>query len=89
MAYYKGTREKYERSDIMGAIQWYKSTSSSNAYSSTSQLAGIAKITAGLAEIGISGIKAEELPRLLPSDSMEPAMVIMAEVRAYFQGNCG
>ena len=44
---------------------------------------------AGLAEIGISGIKAEELPRLLPSDSMEPALVIMAEVRAYFQGNCG
>ena len=90
MAHYKGTREKYDRSDIMGAIQSYKSSGSSNAsaaYPSTSQSTGIAKIMAGLAEIGMSGIKPEELPRLLPSDSMEPALVIMAEVRAYFQGN--
>ena len=35
----------------------------------------------------MSGIKAEELPRLFPSDSMEPALMIMADVRAYFQGN--
>ena len=76
----------------MSTIQSYKSSVSSNAIfgsprsSNTSQPTGIAKIMAGLAEIGMSGVKPEELPRLFPSDSMEPALVIMAEVRAYFQG---
>ena len=90
MAHYKGAREKYERNDIMGAIQLYK-TSKTRAdnfiTSSPSQSTGIAKIMAGLAEIGMTGIKPEQLPRLLPADSMQPALVIMAEVRAYFQGN--
>ena len=54
---------------------------------STSQPTGIAKVMAGLAEIGMSSVEPEDLPRLFPSDSMEPALVIMAEVRAYFQGN--
>ena len=90
MAHYKGAREKYERFDIMSAIQTYNSSGSSNASyrtSSTSQPTGIAKIMAGLAEVGVSGIKPEELPRLFPSDSMEPALLIMADVRAYIQGN--
>lgn len=47
---------------------------------------GIAKILSGLAEVGISGVKPEDIPKLLPPDTMEPAMTIMAEVRAYFQG---
>jgi hypothetical protein len=45
----------------------------------------ITKILAGLSEIGITA-KAEDLPRLLPSDPMEAALNIMASVRAYFQG---
>ena len=80
----------------MSAIETYKSSRSSSASvgsplrtSNTSQPTGIAKIMAGLAEVGMSGIKPEELPKLLPSDNMEPALVIMADVRAYFQGNCG
>ena len=94
LAHYKGTREKYERLDIMSTIQSYNSYDSSDtkaAYntSTASQINGIAKIMAGLAEIGMSGVKPEELPRLFPSDSLEPALVIMAEVRAYFQGSCG
>ena len=98
LAHYKGTREKYERLDIMSTIQSYNSSVSGNTSvgsassyrsSSTSQPTGIAKIMAGLAEIGMSGVKPEELSRLFPSDSMEPALVIMAEVRAYFQGNHG
>jgi hypothetical protein len=97
LAHYKGTREKYERLDIMSTIQSYNSSVSSNASffffffgsrsSSTTQPTGIAKIMAGLAEIGMSGVKPGDLPRLFPSDTMEPALVIMAEVRAYFQGN--
>ena len=41
---------------------------------------------ASLAAIGLTGVKAEDLPKLLPPDRMEPALVIMADVRAYFQG---
>ena len=50
------------------------------------QISGMTKIMAGLAEIGMSGITTEQLPRLLPSDRMGPALVIMVDVRAYFQG---
>jgi hypothetical protein len=101
LAHYKGTRERYERANIMDAIRSYKTAGSTKARagppggdkdyntSSASQSAGIAKIMAGLAEIGMSGVKPEQLPKLLPPDSMEPALVIMAEVRAYFQGNGG
>ena len=53
----------------------------------SSQPTGIAKVMAGLAEMGMSSIEPEDLPRLFPSDSMEPALAIMAEVRAYFQGS--
>ena len=76
----------------MGAIKAYNKYDSSDPASSTSatsQINGITKILTGLAEVGISGIEPEHLPRLLPSDRMEPALEIMAEVRAYFQGNCG
>jgi len=43
-------------------------------------------ILARLATRGIHGVQAIDLAKLLPSDSMDPAIEIMAEVRAYFQG---
>ena len=74
----------------MGAIEAYNSyDSNSKARSSetaSQKITGITKVLTGLAEIGMSGIEPEQLPRLLPPDRMEPALVIMAEVRAYFQG---
>ena len=48
---------------------------------------GMAKVLAGLAELGVVGVKPEDIPKLLPPDRMEPALVIMADVRAYFQGS--
>ncbi|PCH35504.1 hypothetical protein WOLCODRAFT_145834 [Wolfiporia cocos MD-104 SS10] len=45
----------------------------------------MAKIFSGLAEVGIPGIEAIDLPKLLPPDPYEPALNIMATVRAYFQ----
>jgi hypothetical protein len=47
---------------------------------------GIAKVLAGLTEMGIMGIRPQDLYRILPPDEMEPAINIMADVRAYFQG---
>jgi hypothetical protein len=48
----------------------------------------LSKVLSGLAEMGMAGVKAEDLPKLLPPDRMEPALIIMADVRAYFQGDC-
>ncbi|KAF8181827.1 P-loop containing nucleoside triphosphate hydrolase protein [Pholiota molesta] len=47
----------------------------------------LSKVLSGLAEMGMTGVKAEDLPKLLPPDRMEPALIIMADVRAYFQGD--
>ena len=41
---------------------------------------------AGLVEIGFVGVKPETLTKLIEPDGMEPALAIMADVRAYFQG---
>ncbi|KIK69970.1 hypothetical protein GYMLUDRAFT_151336 [Collybiopsis luxurians FD-317 M1] len=43
------------------------------------------EVLAGLAGLGITGIKASDLIQLIPADEMEPALEIMADVRAYFQ----
>lgn len=44
------------------------------------------KVFSGLSEIGMTGIQAMDLPKLLPPDLYDPALHIMATVRAYFQG---
>ncbi|PPR05458.1 hypothetical protein CVT24_008227 [Panaeolus cyanescens] len=56
-----------------------------HAFTALSSAASVAKALAGLAELGFQGIKAEDLLRLIPADPMEPALNIMADVRAYFQ----
>lgn len=48
--------------------------------------AAVNKVLAGLAEMGMTGVTEADLPKLLPPDRMEPALIIMADVRAYFQG---
>jgi hypothetical protein len=39
-----------------------------------------------LSRAGYTGLTKEDLPKLLGQDAMEPALEIMAMVRAYFQG---
>lgn len=39
-----------------------------------------------LANLGFHGLKGEDLGKLLGQDKMEPALEVMATVRAYFQG---
>lgn len=41
---------------------------------------------AALAKLGLTGVTQQDLWKLHPSDQMEPALTIMADVRAYFQG---
>lgn len=90
LSHYKGARESYQQPDLMRTIQSSSSPQAMalrtlpNAYAA--QPTGIAKVLAGLAEMGMNGIRPEDLPKLLPPDKMEPALAIMADVRAYFQG---
>jgi hypothetical protein len=91
LAYYKGAREQDRNTTLMSAIQAYSPSAPS--ISSVLRVrpipesppTGVAKALAGLAEIGIHA-KPEDLAKLIPPDGMEPALVIMADVRAYFQG---
>jgi hypothetical protein len=46
---------------------------------------GLTRVMSGLPQVGINGVKAADLAKLLPPDPMEPALNIMAGVRAYFQ----
>ena len=89
LAHYKGSREKYEDSDLSNLISEYVPNvplRGKNQQQMQLPATGIAKIMAGFAEIGMHGIKPQDLPKLLPPDRMEPALTIMADVRAYFQG---
>ena len=66
----------------MSRLEKYSSRSASKSEFGRST----AKVLAGLAEMGMQGVKPADLPKLLPSDPLEPALSIMATVRAYFQG---
>ena len=88
-SYYKGAREKDEKSDLMKLINNYRPSSKTvKSTSSSGEPApmGLAKVLTGLAEMGLAGIKPEDIPKLFPPDRMEPAIHIMSDVRAYFQG---
>ena len=92
LAHYRGARERCKNTELNEFIKNYKENpTSSTSYTGpirapVPQLTGIAKALSILAEIGIAGVKAEDLPKLLPPDPMEPVLAIMADVRAYFQG---
>ncbi|KAJ7841621.1 P-loop containing nucleoside triphosphate hydrolase protein [Mycena olivaceomarginata] len=76
---YKSTREKAQNPVLANAIEAHRLVSSPTTYP------GIAQVLAGLAAVGLNGIDAEDLVKLLPPDRMDPALNIMADVRAYFQ----
>lgn len=83
LAYYRGCRRTNNK-DLVSKLRRFDSSRlsiDSDFYENTN------KAMTGLRGIGITGIKALDLPRLFPSDPYEPALNIMATVRAYFQGN--
>jgi hypothetical protein len=90
LAHYKGLRKKDQKAELMESIESYRPSTSQNTFSRAKtvepQETGIAKVLSGLAEMGLPGIKPEDISKLLPADRMEHAVVIMADVRAYFQG---
>lgn len=90
LAHYRAARQKYDESNLLTTVNAY-SPDVAQVYNSgrgynASQPTGVGKVLAGLLEIKMSGVKPEDLLKLLPPDPMDPALVIMADVRAYFQG---
>ncbi|KAG6883701.1 hypothetical protein C0993_004521 [Termitomyces sp. T159_Od127] len=88
LTHYRIAREKGRNSKLTTAIEQYKQAPSSSHHHKGSILeppSGIAKVLASLAEIGVAGVKPETLTKLMESERTEPALIIMADVRAYFQ----
>lgn len=75
LAYYKDTRLK-TKSSFFNNLDERRTQEVMKAMNDT---------VSALSRMGLQGIKASSLPKLLPADPMEPAIEIMADVRAYFQ----
>lgn len=90
LAEYMGSYGNHNHSRVMDYLQDYNNGKRTvqafvnNRY--VDQPTGVAKVLVTLAEIGMADIKAEDLPKLFSCDQMHPALVIMADVRAYFEG---
>ena len=77
LAYYRGSRP--QASSLSSSLQAYKAPNGTDYPSAFQQ--SVSKVLSGLNELGISS-KPEDIPKMLPSDPMEPAIEIMASVRA-------
>ncbi|KAG2158748.1 P-loop containing nucleoside triphosphate hydrolase protein [Suillus bovinus] len=83
LGYYKGCRDVGE---LTTKLQNYRAPNNIQPHPNHGQAfqQAVYKALAGLTEAGLS-VQASDLPKLLPVDPMEPALLIMAGVRAYFQ----
>jgi hypothetical protein len=81
LSHYRATRQKDRNPTLTSSVE-------SHAHNPLppSGPTSINRVLAALAEMDITGIKPEDLAKLIPLDGMEHALVIMADVRAYFQG---
>jgi hypothetical protein len=75
LAYYKDARLK-TKSNFFSNLDERRSQDVTRAMN---------EAVSSLTRMGLQGIKASSLAKLLPADPMEPAIEIMADVRAYFQ----
>lgn len=87
LAHFCTAREKDRNPVLMAAIEVYSPPLSQPQTRGFPPPAptGIAKVLASLVEMGIVGVKPDALAKLMEPDGMEPALNIMADVRAYFQ----
>jgi hypothetical protein len=86
LAYYRACREKSDdtTSQLMKVLRGYRLPTTAKGLSNSQ--VGMVQVLAALPQVGINGVKAVDLAKLLPPDPMEPALNVMAGVRAYFQG---
>lgn len=86
LSYYKGARETAQNPVLAAAIAAFRPEQPipTDVYG-TPVPTGVAQVLSSLAAVGLSGINAEDLVKLMPPDRMDPALNIMSDVRAYFQ----
>jgi hypothetical protein len=75
LAYYKDTRLKF-KNNFFNNLDDRRNQDMARAMNDA---------VSALSRMGLQGIKASSIGKLLPADPMEPAIEIMADVRAYFQ----
>lgn len=84
LTYYRRVREDSKKSDIdLGGKRLFDSFPPAEVAPTNEN---VAHALSALAKLGYHGLKAEDLGKLLGHQNMEPAMEVMATVRAYFQG---
>jgi len=88
LSFYRGCRETGDNSEVMKNLQSYKPHVGKSRTSPTPFQTSMAQILSALPQVGITGTQATDLAQLFAPDPMEPALYIMAGVRAYFQGSC-
>jgi hypothetical protein len=76
LGYYKGIRQN-SQSTFIGKLE-------SNQQDARH---AVSKVITSLGDLGLHNVDVSSLPRLLSLDGMEPAIEIMADVRAYIQGS--
>lgn len=82
LSFYRGSRKTGSSAGLVQNLQSYDpDDSGDDAFQEA-----VTEIMSALPQLGITGTQAIDLTKLLPSDPMEPALAIMAGVRAYFQG---
>ncbi|KAH8088967.1 P-loop containing nucleoside triphosphate hydrolase protein [Cristinia sonorae] len=81
LAHYRALRQSDDHGSFLKNLKTVNSKKpSSNSFGENARSA-----LSYLADIGLEGLKAADLAKLLPPDPYEPALNIMASVRAYFQ----
>lgn len=82
LAHFKAAREEDIRGGVTKHVQAFKASDPVDG----NEECGVPKVLSGLTEMGITGTQPEDIYKILPGDKMFPAINIMANVRAYFQG---
>ena len=87
LTFYRAERQSHDQTglSLASALASFNQTQGQGTTNSSS---GLVKIMEGFAAMGLSGINANDLKKLIPEDEMDPALMIMADVRAYFQRMC-
>lgn len=84
LTHYRGSRQKGLQKSLMQTLEVHDNSLPTIVHGVDQR--PVTKVLTGLRDLGISA-KVMDIPKMLETDPFEPALEIMASVRAYFQGN--
>lgn len=86
LAHYRGARHATGHSSLIDGLEAYNTSADDKTKpADTKFYNSMTRVMSSLSEVGIH-CRPTDIPKLLPTDPFEPALHIMATVRAYFQG---